>query len=137
MGKIERLLFGVLSVIVCLNVFTGCGGENVIGPDNQLEVTNATDNFQFQVSKLDNVTQTLTYYWTITGDSATVNQSSSLSDGSATLTIKGPTGTLLYQADLKNNGTFGTQKDTAGTWEIQVVMKKADGTLNFRVQKAT
>jgi hypothetical protein len=52
-------------------------------------VTNATDDFQFQVSDLKDVTQTLTCSWSNTGDSANVNQASSLTGGSATLTIRG------------------------------------------------
>jgi hypothetical protein len=113
-----------------------CSSENVIGPGNQLQVTNATDNFQFQVSDLSNVTQRLTYNWSNTGDSANVNQASSLTGGTATLTVRGPSGTTLYESGLQANGTFHTQKGTTGTWQIEVVLTKADGTLNFRVQKA-
>lgn len=113
-----------------------CSDENTIGPANQLQVTNATDDFQWQVSNLSNVTQTLTYNWANTGDSANINQSSSLTGGSATLTIRGPTGTVLYTSGLQNNGTFHSQVGAVGTWQIQVVLSKANGTLNFRVQKA-
>jgi len=117
-------------------VLATCGSDNVIGPGNQLQVTNVADDFQFQVTGLKDVKQTLAYSWNNTGDSANVNQSSSLTGGSATLTIRDPNGVVLYQAGLQNNGTFHTKKSTAGTWQIQVVLDKADGTLNFRVQKA-
>lgn len=127
----------LISLLVLTSaVLATCGSDNVIGPGNQLQVTNAADDFQFQVSNLKDVTQTLTYSWSNTGDSANVNQASSLTGGSATLTIRDSVGTLLYQAGLQNNGTFHTQKSTAGTWQVQVVLSKADGTLNFRVQKA-
>lgn len=117
-------------------VLATCSSDNVIGPGNQLQVTNATDDFQFQVTGLKDVKQTLAYSWSNTGDSANVNQSSSLTGGSATLTIRDPNGVVLYQAGLQNNGTFHTKKSIAGAWQIQVVLDKADGTLNFRVQKA-
>lgn len=123
-------------VLLVLAAVAGCGAANVIGPGNQLQVTNAPDDFQFQATDLNNVTQTLTYNWSNTGDSASINQSSSLTGGSATLTVLGPTGTVLYQSGLQNNGTFHTQKDTSGTWQIQVVLTKANGTPNFRIQKA-
>ena len=113
-----------------------CSSTNLIGPGNQLQVANVADDFQFQVMALSNVSQTLTYSWTNTGDSTSINQASSLTSGSATLTIRGPTGTVLYQASLQNNGTFHSQKGTIGTWQIQVVLSKADGAVNFRVQKA-
>jgi len=46
----------------------GCGdAANLIGPANQLEVTNQADTFQWQVTALDNVTQTVTYTWSMTG----------------------------------------------------------------------
>lgn len=123
-------------VILTFAMLAACGSDNVIGPGNQLQVNNAADDLQFQVSNLKDVTQTLTYDWSNTGDSANVNQASSLTGGSATLTIRDPNGTVLYEAGLQNNGTFHTKKATPGTWRIQVVLSKADGTLNFRVQKA-
>ena len=89
----------------------------------------AAADFQFQVSNLKDVTRTLTYDWSNTGDSANVYQASSITGGSATLTIRDPNGTVLYEAGLQNNGTFHTQKATPGTWRIQVVLSKADGTL--------
>lgn len=125
-----RLLVALLAGLIA------CDGNNVIGPSNQLEVTNATDDFQFQVSNLRNVTQTLTYNWSNTGDSANVNQASAVTAGTATLTIRGPGGSILYQASLQNNGTFHTQLGTVGTWRIEVALVDADGTVNFRVQRA-
>ncbi len=136
MRTISKPWLGIPGLVLALATLATCSSENVIGPGNQLQVTNAPDDFQFQVSNLSNVTQTLTYNWSNTGDSANVNQASSLTGGSATLTIRGPTGTLLYQSGLQTNGTFHTLKDATGTWQIQVVLSKADGTLNFRVQKA-
>src|SRR3972149_3914334 len=57
----------------------GCASSsNVIGPENELEVNNASNTFQWQVTALSNVTQTLKYTWVITGTVANVNQSSSL-----------------------------------------------------------
>ena len=53
-------------------VLATCSSDNVIGPGNQLQVTNATDDFQFQVSGLDNVKQTLTYSWSKVSGSGTV-----------------------------------------------------------------
>ncbi len=110
--------------------------SGLIGPSNQLQVTDTTNNFQFQVSNLSNVTQTLSYNWLNTGDSATVNQASVLTAGTAFLKIKDSTGTQLYSAVLASNGTFSTLRGHTGTWQIQVTLTGATGTLNFRVQKA-
>lgn len=114
----------------------GCdAGTNVIGPENQLEVTNAPDNFQWQVTALSKVTQTLTYTWAHTGTTANVNQSSSLSGGSADLRVLDATGKEVYSSSLATNGTSQTAAGTAGNWTIRVSLAKAGGTLNFRVQK--
>lgn len=112
-----------------------CGGTNVIGPENQLEVTNVDDSFQWQVTALDNVTQTLTYTWTMTGTVANVNQASALGGGSATVTVQDAAGTQVYTSSLSQNGTFTTSAGTAGAWKITVTLDEATGTLNFRVQK--
>lgn len=136
MKRILQSSLGIPGLAVAFALSAGCSSDNVIGPNNQLQVTNTADDFQFQVSNLNNVTQTLTYNWSNTGDSANVNQASSLTGGSATLTIRGPTGTVLYQSGLQNNGTFHSLKGTTGTWQIQVELSKSDGALNFRVQKA-
>jgi hypothetical protein len=133
---IPRRRLGVPRYLLAFALLAACSSTNTIGPGNQLQVGNLTDDFQFQVTALSNVSQTLTYTWANTGDSANVNQASSLTGGSATLTIRGPTGTLLYQTGLQNNGTYHTQKGTVGNWQIQVVLDKAGGALNFRVQKA-
>jgi hypothetical protein len=115
----------------------GCSNAaNVIGPDNQLQVTNAPDDFQFQVTNLGSVQQNLHYTWTNTGDSASVNQASAITGGAATLIIRDPGGVVVYQADLANNGTFHSSQSTSGAWAIEVKLNKTSGTVNFRVQRA-
>ena len=111
-----------------------CSG-NVIGPDNQLQVTNATDNFQLQATALNNVSQTLTYLWQNTGTSANVNQSGTVTAGSATLTIIDQAGTTVYLANLGDTGTFQSSAGLAGGWTIRVELHGMSGTLNFRGQK--
>lgn len=115
-----------------------CGGDgsNGIGPGNQLQVTNAADDFQLQVTSMHNVTETLRYAWTNTGDSASINQATVVTGGTATLTVRGPDSTVVYQSDLTGNGTFQSTLSTAGTWFIELRLRQADGDVNFRVQKA-
>ena len=125
-----------LGAILALGA-SACGGTNVIGPDNQPEVTNAQDSFQWQVTALDNVSQTLTYSWQNTGTIADVNQSSSLgtSPGTAILRITDGGGVEVYSRSLSENGTFVTSSGSAGTWTVTVTLRDVTGTLNFRIQK--
>ena len=119
---------GIWSVrALALVAVAACGSNNVIGPANQLQVTNAADDFQFQVTAMRNVSQTLSYSWSNTGDSANINQASSLTGGTATLTLRGPGNTVLYQGNLATNGTMHSQKGVTGTWRIDVVLSRADG----------
>ena len=113
-----------------------CGStNNALSPRFQPQVNNATDNFQFQTTGITNVTQTLEHVWTNTGTSANVNQACSITAGTATLRIFDEPGNLVYDRDLRDNGTFVTAFGPAGNWRIRVILSNTDGTLNFRVQK--
>jgi hypothetical protein len=126
---------GTILLIVAL-VTVSCGGDtNPIGPANQPEVANLQDNFQFQASNLTGTTQTLTYTWANSGTSANVNQSGTVSSGTATLIIRTPSGQQVYSRDLSVTGTFTTATGSAGNWQIEVRLDNVTGTLNFRVQK--
>lgn len=129
--RFRRAVWTVLALLA-----TSCGGgTNPIGPSNQPEVANSRDTFQFQASGLTVTTQTLAYTWENTGTSANVNQSGVVSSGSATLTIRTPSGAEAYSRDLATTGTFTTSTGMPGNWRIEVRLEKVTGTLNFRVQK--
>lgn len=124
-------------LVFSLTVMAGCGGEGggLLNPQFQPQITNATDNFQFQTTAVTNVTQTLTYTWQNTGSRATINQACAIAQGTATLTIRDAAGTQVYQSSLAANGTFPSTTGQAGAWTIVVTVNNLSGTLNFRVQK--
>jgi hypothetical protein len=97
---------------------------------------NATDSFQFQATAMENYSKTLQYSWSNTGTTANVDQSCSVTDGSATLTIRDANGTQVYQRNLGQNGSFTSTAGTAGTWTLTLSMSSTTGTLNFRAQRA-
>lgn len=119
--------------LILLFAVGGCGDDSSAGKD--LQVTNAADSFQFQVTDTKSYSHTYTYTWANSGTAATVNQSSSISGGDATLILKDNTGTTVYSKSLKSNGTFTTTAGVAGNWTIQLLANKVSGTLNFRAQK--
>lgn len=102
----------------------------------QPQINNAPDNLQFQATGVTNATWTYTYTWSNTGDSATVNHSTTTTGGSATITILNKNGAQLYSQPLKASGTEGMTKGLAGNWTIRVAFSNYSGTVNFRVQKA-
>ena len=125
-----------LSLAVTL-VAAGCDSANTIGPENQLEVTNATDNFQFQVTALETVTQTVTYNWQNTGPQATLDISQAISGGAAVLMVMDANGTIVYQDDIGDGNDGTTTVGVAGMWTIRVELSDVTGTFNFRVQRTT
>ena len=123
----------LLSVLVL--GLLACGGSNTIGSQNQPQVTNAVDDFQFQATNLSRVTQTIQYTWQNTGTQANVNQATTVTSGSATIRIRDASNAQVFSNDLTANGTFMTGAGTTGNWTIEVVFSNVTGTINFRVQK--
>lgn len=111
-----------------------CGDSNTLGPDNQVQVDNVTDSFQWQASDMAEVSQTLTYTWTNTGTTANVDQSSSITAGSATLRVTDDRGEQVYSSSLSDDGTFQTNQGASGDWTVTVELSGASGTANFRLQ---
>jgi hypothetical protein len=121
-----------------LLVVAGCGGKNMLtDPAFQPQITNQTDSFALQASNLTGVTQTAQWTWQNTGTSATIDHSSAITAGTATLTILDSTGRQLYSAPLTSSGNPNITGGTAGGWIIRVTLTNVRGTLNFRVQKGT
>jgi len=81
------------------------------------------------------ITGKITFRRQNTGTMADVNQATSPSGGSATLTIRDADGTQVYSRGLSDNGTFQTNTGSSGDWTIVIELSGADGTFNFRVQK--
>ena len=115
-----------------------CGdSSNGIGPENQLEVTNAVDQFQFQLTALNDVTDRRGYDWENTGTRATIDITQAIVAGSATLKILDAAGSVVYEEDIAEEKDVTTPEGVAGTWRIEVVLARVKGTFNFRAQKTT
>jgi hypothetical protein len=127
----------LLAALVMLGALSACGSDrsNPLSPAVQPEVVNNADAFSFQVTGVQNASATLDYSWQNTGTVATVNQSASISGGSATLIIRDAAGTQVYSRSLSDNGTFTSAAGTTGTWTIRVVFSGTSGTINFRSDK--
>jgi len=135
--RVRQIMRMTLASVAALGLVAvaACGSDNVLGPDNQVQVSNNADTFEWQASSMDNVSQTLSYDWTMTGTTANVNQSSAVTGGSATLTVTDDAGTVVYTANLSQNGTFTTDAGVAGTWTVEVRLNGTSGMVNFRLEK--
>lgn len=131
----SKRLGGCVAALAATALAVACG--NNAGPlaPYDPQIVNVADNFSFQVTNVSNITWTYTYRWQNTGDSATVNQATNGTAGSATLTVLDKNGTQLYSQSLTGNGTFGMTKGVAGLWTVRVQFTSYSGTIDFNVQK--
>ena len=127
-----RSIISVAALVVAL--IAGCSSNNSLAPFSP-EVANNPDTFQFQATGITNVSTTVVYTWTNTGTTANIDQSSAITNGSATVTVTDANSTEVYSGDLATGGSFTTSAGTAGDWTITVVINGLSGTLNFRAQK--
>jgi hypothetical protein len=135
--RMTRMTVPALLCLAGVALLAACSSSST-GPlaPYQPQINNAPDNFQFQATGVNNVTWTYTYTWSDSGTAASINQSTTATGGSATLTILDQNGTQVYSQSLTANGTFTTSTGVTGTWTIKVVFTNYSGTVNFRVQKA-
>lgn len=132
----RRIRIHRLSAVVGVALLaTACGGSKATAPRYQPQVSNVTNNFGFQVTALDNVSDDLQYLWQNDGTTANVNQSPSNLSGTVTLVILDAAGTQVYSRSLAENGTFATSAGTSGKWTVKVHFSQTSGAVNFRIQK--
>jgi len=126
-----------LKVLLIVGLLVGCGSDTTAPLANfEPEVSNVVDNFALQASDVTDVAATLVYSWDNTGTVASVDHSTTVSGGSATLVIEDASGTVVYNAPLEASMNEATLDGQTGIWTIRLVLVGYDGTLNFRVQKA-
>ena len=130
----RRVKYAVALAALALGA-AACNSATSLAPF-QPQINNVADNFSFQATGVTNAGGTYSYNWSNSGDSATVNQATTITAGSATLTVWDANGTQVYSASLSGTGTFGMMKGVAGTWTVKLVLTGYSGTINFRVQKA-
>jgi hypothetical protein len=127
-----------------LLVSVACGGssaDNPVGPSdsnpapNTPGITNNTDDFQFNLPNVSNYSTNGGYTWKNTGTTARVTQSSSISSGSGTLTVRDAGGRIVYSKAFSEGGTVTTEAGPAGDWRIEMAPSGVTGTISFRVQK--
>ena len=124
-----------LPALVAVVMLAACGGNNATAPRYQPQVVNLPNDFAFQVTALNNVSDNLQYSWQNDGTSANVNQSPSNLAGTVSLVILDANGTQVYSRSLADNGTFATTAGTAGNWTVRIHFSQASGAVNLRLQK--
>ena len=125
-------------IAVCLlfALASGCS-DSTTSPGVQPEIANLADDFSYQVTAIRNYNHTDSYPWQNSGTQANVNQSTTVTGGTATLGLLDADGTKVYDRSLADNGTYVSSSGTPGTWTLVVTYNDCSATVNFRVQKTT
>ena len=131
-----KQFFKLLSVSLTIIFLIGCSSSdsNFLSSQFEPEIVNTADAFQFQATGVENVTTTLNYDWNNSNTQATINHSSTVSDGTVTVTIFDADSNQVYQSGLLASANEVSTSGTSGTWRIRVVLDHAYGTFNFSVQ---
>lgn len=113
----------------------GCGGNtNSSLAPFEPEVNNAPGTFQLQATGVDNVTAVEEYTWSNSKTTANVNQSGTLTSGTAMLTLLDDSAGQVYSRDLAQSGVYEASVGEVGSWTIRLELTNYSGDLNFRVE---
>ncbi|MEZ5063784.1 MAG: hypothetical protein R3B81_03570 [bacterium] len=128
-------------LLVCVSVLsmigltaTGCSDNSTALAPFEPEVSNVPDSFSMQATGVVGVTTTVTYTWSNSATRASINHSTTVDAGSASLVVKDDAGTIVYDKDLEPSLNEPTAVGVAGNWTIEVSLTNYSGTLNFLAQ---
>lgn len=121
---------GMAAVVLTLG-FQGC--VDPVSPYVPV-VTNVLDSFEYQVAVTD-VTRSVSYTWTTTGNAAMVDLASNVTAGTATVTIVDADTAQVFSHALDGSGSQGTTSATAGDWMVRIKLTNATGTVHFSIAK--
>ncbi len=128
-------LITVISILT-LTLVTGCGSDNTLAPFEP-EIVTTADAFQFQITDAKDVTVLRSYVWDNASTIATIDHSTALTGGSASVVVQDANDVEVYRSDLKASGTETSSAGAAGAWTVTVSMSSFDGSANFRVEQNT
>jgi hypothetical protein len=125
-----RRALGIAAVLATVTVtFLEC--TDFVAPYAPM-VVDSLDYFEYTVP-VDGVTTTSRYFWPTTGTAATVNLMSTVTAGTATMTIADDDSAVIFMHAVDGSGPVGTGIGSAGYWKITVALTNARGTLHFTV----
>lgn len=128
--RIRRNLVATLMLAACLGA---CEEEQALD-DDLISVTILQDVFEFEVTGLDKMTGSRRFFWTMTGNQATVDITPGLTDGNAFLQIRGADSEVVYAEDIESE-IDGPVENFPGIWQLDIVIEKASGEFAIRLER--
>lgn len=115
----------------------GCGSSNnnALAPQFQPEVVNTPNvAFSFQATGLTDISDALSYTWSVSSGSMVIHPATTTTAGTLTLNIKDAAGTVIYNGPVPATGDISPPNGTAGPWKVRVTLAQYTGTINFALQ---
>jgi hypothetical protein len=115
-----------------------CKGDPVaiIEPSNSPSLYLQPDTLHYYAVDLENIHQTLKWYWVNNGTGAQIVHNSLVPHGSTILKLTDPNGLVVY--DLNIQLIYGETQETSpagvpGTWTVELAMSGTTGKLDFSI----
>jgi hypothetical protein len=112
---------------------TGCLDSVVrqLGPDNDPQVVNTPEQFEFTATDLRNVNDVLSFVWDNPAPAAALRHDSFIHHGYGILTIHDAAGVLVDSTLLELNLDAETKAGVPGPWTLTLVFSAARGRVDF------
>ena len=115
----------------------GCGSSNnnALAPQFQPEVVNTPNvAFSFQATGLTDVSDALSYTWSVSSGSIVIHPATTTTSGTLTLNIKDAAGSVVYNGSVPATGDIAPPTGSAGPWKVRITLAQYSGTINFALQ---
>ena len=114
-------------------LLSGCLDSVVrqLGPDNDPQVVNTPEKFQFSATDLRNVNDLQNFTWTNPAPAAALRHDSFIHHGYGILIIHDAVGALVDSTLLELNLDSETKVGTPGPWTLTLILSAARGRADF------
>lgn len=113
-----------------------CGGsDNALAPQFQPEVVNTPNVvFSLQATGLTDVSDIVSYSWSVSSGSIVIHPATNTASGTVTLNVKDAGGTVIYNGNVPTSGDITPPTGSAGPWQVRLTLSNYTGTVNFALQ---
>lgn len=133
--KLPRTSMAALLLAVALGA--ACSDPiATIGPDNSPVLYLQPDTLNYQAQDLENIHQTLKWYWTNNGTGAQIVHNSLVPHGTTYLKLTDPTGLVVYDLNIQLIYAETQETDAGGVpgvWTVELSMSGTTGKLDFSI----
>ena len=125
-----------LPVLTLALLAAACGSsDNALAPQFQPEVVNTPNvAFSLQATGLTDVSDVVSYSWSVSSGSIVIHPATTTASGTVTLNVKDAGGTVIYNGTVPPTGDITPPTGTAGPWQVRLTLSNYTGTVNFALQ---